>query len=93
METASFSGLINTLLFIIIFYYVMKFLARLFLPFLVKKIAEKAAQQFEKQHKNYQSQNTTHDQKSENQTNGGKKTTKTKEKKIVGEYIDFEEIK
>lgn len=93
METASFSGLINTLLFIIIFYYVLKFLARLFLPIIVKKFAEKAAQQFERQHQNQQNQNTSYKQTSENQTNGGKNRTKTKEKKIVGEYIDFEEIK
>ncbi|MCF6130756.1 DUF4834 family protein [Flavobacterium wongokense] len=86
METASFQGLIDVILFIIIFYYVMKFLARLFLPALAKKAVEKAAEQFQQQHQNYQNQQNQYT--SQNQTN----ETKPKEKKIVGEYVDFEEI-
>ena len=53
-----------------------------FLPVLAKKVVEKASQQFKQQQENYQNQNTT-----QNQTN-----QKPKEKKIVGDYIDFEEI-
>jgi hypothetical protein len=60
----------------------MKFLARLFLPVIAKKVVEKASQQFQQQQENYQNQNTN-----QNQTN-----QKPKEKKIVGDYVDFEEI-
>jgi biopolymer transport protein ExbD len=85
METASFQGLIDVILFIIIFYYAMKFLARLFLPVLAKKAVEKAAEQFQQQHQNYQNQQNQY-------SNQNQATEKPKEKKIVGEYVDFEEI-
>lgn len=87
METASFQGLIDVILFIIIFYYVMKFLARLFLPVLAKKVVEKASQQFQQQHENHQNQNQQNQYSTQNQAN-----EKPKEKKIVGDYVDFEEI-
>ncbi|MCF6130526.1 DUF4834 domain-containing protein [Flavobacterium sp. AS60] len=82
METASFNGLLKAILYILAFYYIFKFLARLFLPVLAKKVVEKASQQYQQQQENYHNQNTT-----QNQT-----TEKPKEKKIVGEYVDFEEI-
>lgn len=85
METASFQGLLDTILFIIIFYYVVKFLARLFLPVLAKKVVEKASQQFQQQHENYQNQQNQY-------TTQNKTNEKPKEKKIVGDYVDFEEI-
>lgn len=85
METASFQGLFDVLLFIIVFYYVMKFLSRLFLPVLAKKVVEKASQQFQQQHQNYQAQQDQYS--TQNQSNGNPKS-----KKIVGEYVDFEEI-
>jgi hypothetical protein len=79
METASFNGLIETILFIFAFYYIMKFLGQLFLPMMAQKMMEKASEQFQQQQKNQQASNT-------------KTTEKPKEKKIVGEYVDFEEI-
>lgn len=85
METASFQGILDTLLFIIIFYYVVKFLARLFLPVLAKKVVEKASQQFQQQHQNFQDQQNQYTTQKQN-------TEKPKEKKIVGDYVDFEEI-
>ena len=42
MQEASFSNLIRTIFYIMMFYYVFKFLARIFLPILVKKAVEKA---------------------------------------------------
>ena len=74
MQTASFSGLIETLLYILAFYYIFKFLAQLFLPVLAKKVVEKASEQFQQQ----------------NQTT--QKEYNTSSSKIVGEYIDYEEI-
>ncbi|MFN3969346.1 DUF4834 domain-containing protein [Flavobacterium sp.] len=82
METASMPGFVRTILWIIAIYYIVKFLARLFLPVVAKKVVEKAAQQFQQQQQYQQQQQA--------QTN---KTEKPKEKKIVGDYIDFEEIK
>ena len=82
METASMPSLIRTLLWIIAIYYILKFLARIFLPVIAKKVVEKASQQFQQQQQNYQNQNTTQNQNVE----------KPKEKKIVGDYVDFEEI-
>ncbi|WP_396173399.1 DUF4834 domain-containing protein [Flavobacterium sp.] len=81
METASFNGLLKAILYILAFYYIFKFLARLFLPVIAKKVVEKASEQFRQQQQN-QNQTNTHSATSE----------KPKEKKIVGEYVDFEEI-
>jgi hypothetical protein len=84
METASFQGLIDVIIFIIIFYYAVKILARLFLPVLAKKVVEKASQQFEQQYQNHQNQQASQSQAKTNDI--------PKEKKIVGDYVDFEEI-
>jgi hypothetical protein len=96
METASFDGLLKAIFYILLFYYVIKFLARLFLPILAKKVVEKASQQFQQQ-QNFQNQNQRNPYNTENQTNetraeSERSTTKPKEKKIVGDYVDFEEI-
>jgi hypothetical protein len=53
----------------------------LFLPVIAKKVVKKASEQFQQQQQN-QNQTNTHSATSE----------KPKEKKIVGEYVDFEEI-
>jgi hypothetical protein len=49
MQEASFSNFIRTVFYILMFYYLFKFLARLFLPMLVKKAVEKAGESFQKQ--------------------------------------------
>ena len=79
METASFNGLLKTIFYLFAIYYAIKFLTRLFLPVLAKKVVEKASEQFNQQ---YQQQNKTQQTAQE----------KPKAKKIVGEYVDFEEI-
>ena len=84
METASFNGLLKAILYILAFYYIFKFLARLFLPLLAIKVVEKASKQFEQQQQQYQQQNQS---QAQNNT-----SEKPKSKKVVGEYVDFEEI-
>lgn len=84
---ASFTGFIETLCYILFFYYVLKFLARLFLPFMVKKVVEKAGQNFQQQYQNQQNHNNTQDSNPLNSTD-----SKPRENKKVGEYVDFEEI-
>jgi hypothetical protein len=66
---------------------VFKFLARLFLPYMVKKVVEKAGQNFQQQYQNQQNQSTSQNFNSDNTT-----TSKPRENKKVGEYVDFEEI-
>ncbi|WP_298780817.1 DUF4834 family protein [uncultured Polaribacter sp.] len=83
------AGLLKTLLFILLFYYAFKFLARLFAPFLVKKMADtiqkKAAQQFGgQQPKNTVKEGETIIDKAPKNNEQSKNT--------VGEYVDFEEI-
>ena len=87
MQTASFSGLIEMIFEIIIFYYVVKFLMRLFLPIVVKKVVDKAGQNFQQQYQQYQNQ-----QPNQAQAADTTKATKPRETKKVGEYVDFEEI-
>lgn len=77
------SKLIEEIFFIFVIIYVLKFLARLFLPVLAKKVVEKASEQFQQQQNQYQ--NTT--QQAQNH-----KSDKPHETKKVGEYIDYEEV-
>ena len=89
METASFSGFLKVLLYFFAFYYLIKFLARLFLPVLAKKVVEKASQQFQQQQ---QQQNNTNQYGNTNNPITNATSDKPKEKKKVGDYVDFEEI-
>ena len=85
MQEASIPGFVRTLLWIVAFYYIFKFLARLFFPILVKKAVEKAEEQFKQQ---YQNQTNSTDFN----PNANPKGDKPRETKKVGEYIDYEEI-
>ncbi len=92
MQTASFNGFIKIVFYFLAFYYIFKFLARLFLPLLVKKVVEKAGENFQKQQQN--SQNTSW-QKTFNDDEISIDKTKsknTRETKKVGEYVDYEEL-
>jgi len=89
MQTASFNGVLKTIFYFIAFYYVFKFLARLFLPIMVKKVVEKAGESFQQQQNQYNNQNT---QNKEEFVNTSSNSTKPKETKKVGEYVDYEEL-
>lgn len=93
METANLGTLAKTLFFIVLFYYAFKFLARLFLPVLVKKVVQKAEQNFQQQytHQNQQ-QNQYQNSNRDEIIYDTAKSTKPKETKKVGEYVDYEEI-
>lgn len=90
METASFTGLLKTLLWIVFIYYVLKFLMRLLAPYLFQQVVKKAEQNFKQQQQNYQQNYQQYSQQNQQQT---PKNEMPREKKKVGEYIDFEEIK
>jgi uncharacterized membrane-anchored protein YitT (DUF2179 family) len=86
METASFTGFIKMIFEIILFFYVIKFLAKLFLPVLAKKVVQKAQENFEKHQSNVFNTNQN------DQIINNPKSDKPRETKKVGEYVDFEEI-
>lgn len=87
METASFTGFFKTLIYIVGFYYVFRFLAKLFLPILLKKAVQKAGENFQKQQQQYQNTSTDNDIIYDKST-----SSKPRETKKVGEYVDYEEI-
>ncbi|MFH7014989.1 DUF4834 family protein [Flavobacterium sp. FlaQc-47] len=93
MQEASFTNLFKTIMWIIAFYYIFKFLAKIFLPVLVKKVVEKAGENFQRQQQ--YSQGTTWQNTRPNKdeividTANAKKPRETKK---VGDYVDYEEI-
>lgn len=90
METASFNGFIKTLFYLIAIYYILRFLARIFLPILVKKAVEKAGQNFQQQqNRHYQQQNQRQD---DSITVDVSKAARPRSTKKVGEYVDYEEL-
>lgn len=92
MQYASFSGFLRTLVYIIAFYYIFRFLARLFLPLLVKKVVQKAGENLHKQQQNAQGnyyQKTPNNDEIIIDTANAKKSRETKK---VGDYVDYEEL-
>ena len=85
MEMASAWGFVRTLLIIILCYYAFKFLMRIFAPILMQKAVSKMQQKMQEQYRQQQEQQQ--DKTSQSQQ------SMPKEKKKVGEYIDYEEIK
>ena len=86
MYEASIPGLIRTILIIMLIYYGVKILFRLFFPLFVKYILKKAESNFQQQfNKNQQQQTQSSAPFNQNQP-------KPNASKKVGEYIDFEEI-
>lgn len=89
LYTADFFGFIRTLVIIVLFYYLFKFAFRILAPILVNKMAKKAEENFRQQQQSYYRQNQNNTQQ---QTNHSTSKKELREKKKVGEYIDFEEI-
>lgn len=92
MQTASFTGFIKTLFYIMAFYYIFKFLAKLFLPLLLKKVVEKAGQNFQQQQQNYQNGNWNSTQSKDEIIMDNANSKNPRETKKVGDYVDYEEI-
>jgi len=82
-------GLLRWLFIVLLIYYILKILGRLFFPLLFKKMVSKAEQRMrDQQQKQYQ--NTTETKVGE--TVIDKKPQQSKTDKNVGEYIDYEEV-
>lgn len=92
MQEAGFPTVVRTLIWIVAIYYIVKFLARLFLPVLAKKMVDKAQQQFQQQYQNQQNNQQNNQQQTYTNPNPNLKSDKPREKNKVGEYIDYEEI-
>ena len=84
METASFTGFLRTLLYIVLFYYIFKFVMRLLAPYLLKKAVEKVQQNMHDQTSQYYTRQQPAPEEA--------KRKYPRETKKVGEYVDFEEI-
>ncbi|MFC5684108.1 DUF4834 family protein [Flavobacterium sp. MAHUQ-51] len=94
MQLASFSGFLRTLFIIISFYYIFRFLAKLFLPVVIKKVVEKASENMhQQQQRQYQYQDTWQ-RKNDGETiiYNTDNVKKPRETKKVGDYVDYEEI-
>ncbi|WP_289666133.1 DUF4834 family protein [Flavobacterium panacagri] len=97
MQEASLSSL-RYIIGIIAFYYLMKFLARIFLPVLVKKAVENASENFQRQQQQYNQQNQNNSWQNTSRNNNDEIIINTanaknpRETKKVGEYVDYEEI-
>ena len=94
METANFPNIVRTIFFIIAFYYIFRFLAKLFFPMLVKKAVEHAQENMRDQFNQRQnSQSDAFRRRDGEVTIDTSNAPASRETKKVGDYIDYEEIK
>jgi len=71
-------------------YYAIKFLIRIFAPILVQQVVKKAGETMQNQQQQYYNARQNNNQ--DTYTNAANTNTRPREKKKVGEYIDYEEI-
>ncbi len=91
MDQASFKNFIQVVLIIVLIYYLLKFAIKFFGPFLIKKAVSKVSENFQKQQQAYQNQHNNKTQQPDFESQL-KQNKIPKERKKVGEYIDFEEV-
>lgn len=90
LQTASFTGFLRTLLIILLVYYAIKFLSRLFAPLMVRYMSKKMEERFGGQ---FKQQNQYEKKQKEGETIIDKMPKQeSSSNKDVGEYIDYEEI-
>ncbi|WP_062060304.1 DUF4834 family protein [Aquimarina longa] len=90
MQEASLQGVLMTILIIILVYYGLKILTRLFGPLLLRYVTKKAGEKFQQQFNQHQQPNQSSSK--EGEITIEKKPKKNSSNKDVGEYIDYEEI-
>jgi len=86
LQTASFVGLIKTLLIFVLVYTIFKYVMRLLAPFIMKSIAKKAEAHFRNQ-----STQKPPSQK-EGEISIDKMPNSQSSNPNVGEYVDYEEV-
>ncbi|WP_034045415.1 DUF4834 family protein [Wocania ichthyoenteri] len=82
-------GLLRTILIIVLVYYGIKVLSRIFAPFLIKYAAKKAEQRFGGQFQGRQQQEAP---KREGEVTIDKMPNTKTSSKDVGDYVDYEEV-
>lgn len=88
MQAASLTGVLNTILIIILIYYGLKFVGKFLLPIFLQKAMQNVEKKF-----NQQNAGQNQNESNEGETTIDKKPIPPKESnKNVGEYVDFEEV-
>jgi Domain of unknown function (DUF4834) len=91
MQYASLTGFVRTILIILLVWYGVKILSRVFAPVLMRYVAKKAQQKFGQQFNQYQKPQPKSRTEGEISIDKMPNENKTS-KKDVGEYVDYEEI-
>ena len=89
LQYASVTGFVRTILIILLVYFGVKILSRLFAPVLFKYVTKKAEKKFGQQFGNFQKKETP---KKEGEISIDKMPKSKESNKDVGEYVDYEEI-
>jgi hypothetical protein len=85
-------GLLRTILIILLVYYGIKVLSRIFAPFLMKYASKKMEKKFGEQFGNFQNNQKKEAPKKEGEIIIDKIPETKSSNKDVGEYVDYEEI-
>ena len=91
LQYASLVGFLRTILIILLVWYGVKILSRIFAPVLMRYVAKKAEQKFGGQFNQYQQPQPEKKKEGETSIDKMPNNSKTSNKK-VGEYVDYEEI-
>jgi len=90
LQSASFTGFLRTILIILLVYYGIKILSRIFAPYMLRYMSKKMNERFGGQ---FQQQKQSEPKHKEGETVIDKMPKQdTSSNKNVGEYIDYEEI-
>lgn len=90
LQHASITGVLRIILIILLIYYGIKILSRIFAPYLIKYVSKKAAERFGGQFEQNQQQKP--EQHKEGEVSIDKVPETPTSNKKVGEYVDYEEI-
>ena len=91
LQYASITGFLRTILIILLVWYGVKILSRIFAPVLMRYVAKKAEKRFGQQFNQYQQPKQTTKKEGEVSIDKIPNQQKTSNKD-VGEYVDYEEI-
>ena len=89
LQYASVTGFVRTLLIILLVYFGIKILSRLFAPVIFKYVTKKAEKRFGQQFGGFQNNQPP---EKEGETTIDKMPKTKSSNKDVGEYVDYEEI-
>ncbi len=91
MQYASFTGFLETVFIILAVLMIARYFTRVFMPYILRFLVKKSEEHINKKFQGFQGGFEQQSQQNTRQTTTDKNQRK-KEKEVVGEYIDFEEI-